>query len=112
VLRIFCNLPRDVLYERIHDRVDAMIAVGLVEEVRTLLPYREVQAMQTVGYAEILDHFDGKYTLDEAIAKIKQHSCNYAKRQLTWFRNQGDWTEFNPPDPEQMINFINQKTGP
>jgi tRNA dimethylallyltransferase len=111
VVRIFCNLPREMLYTRIHDRVDAMIEDGLVDEVKALVPHRDAQALQTVGYAEILDYLDGRYSLDEAIAKIKQHSCNYAKRQLTWFRNQGDWQEFNPPDEEAIITFIHEITG-
>jgi tRNA dimethylallyltransferase len=84
---------------------------GLVDEVKALVPHRDAQALQTVGYAEILDYLDGRYSLDEAIAKIKQHSCNYAKRQLTWFRNQGDWQEFNPPDEEAIITFIHEITG-
>lgn len=108
VIRVFCNLPRKELYERVHARVDAMMKAGLVEEVRSLMPYRDAQAMQTVGYKELVAHFDGKYTMDEAIAKIRQHSCNYAKRQITWFRNQGDWTEINPPDPEVIHQLIRE----
>jgi tRNA dimethylallyltransferase len=106
VLKFFLNLPREELYARIHARVDAMIAAGLVDEVRSLLPYRDAQAMQTVGYKEVIEYLDGKCTLDEAIMKIKQHSCNYAKRQLTWFRNQGDWLEFNPPEAEEIAKYI------
>jgi tRNA dimethylallyltransferase len=106
VLKVFCNLPRQELYARIHTRVDQMIVAGLVDEVQSLLPFRNTQAMQTVGYKEIIAYLDGHCSLEEAIAKIKQHSCNYAKRQLTWFRNQGDWTEFNPPDAIEIGNFI------
>ena len=106
VLKVFCNLPREELYARINARVDTMIEAGLVDEVKSLQPYRDTQAMQTVGYKEIIAFLDGRCALEEAIAKIKQHSCNYAKRQLTWFRNQGDWTEFNPPDAEKIVQFI------
>lgn len=109
ILKIFCNLPRKELYTRIHQRVDEMIVQGLVEEVTSLLPYRHTQAMQSVGYREIIAYLDGASTLEEAIAKIKQHTCNYAKRQLTWFRHQGDWTEFNPPDVEVIDRFIRRK---
>ena len=83
-----------------------MMVSGLENEVHALLPYKNMQAMQTVGYAELVDYFEEKCTLDDAVNKIKQHSCNYAKRQLTWFRNQGDWTEFDPPDVDAIEAFI------
>jgi tRNA dimethylallyltransferase len=109
IIKVFCNLPREELYERIESRVDQMIADGLLEEVQSLQRYRETQAMQTVGYREIIAHLDGACTLEEAIDKIKQHTRNYAKRQLTWFRNQGDWKEFNPPNEEEIALFIHEK---
>jgi len=93
IIRIFLNLEREVLYKRIDNRVDQMIERGLVDEVTCLLPHRDLQALQTVGYKEIFKFLDGEWSLDEAISKIKQHSRNYAKRQVTWFRNQGLWTE-------------------
>jgi tRNA dimethylallyltransferase len=106
VIRIFCNLPRQELYARIRSRVDEMIAQGLIDEVHALLPYRDTQAMQTVGYKEIVKYLDGEWTLEQAIEKVKQHSCNYAKRQLTWFRNQGEWKEINPPDVGEIERYI------
>ena len=81
--------PRDVLYRRIDARVDAMLASGLVEEVRSLLDGgvpREAQAMQAIGYKEIIAALRGETTLDEAVERIKMHSRRYAKRQLTWLR--------------------------
>lgn len=105
-IKVLCNLSRQELYARIHQRVDEMIHDGLVDEVKSLTAYRDVQAMQTVGYKEIIAYLDGTYTLEEAIAKIKQHSCNYAKRQLTWFRHQGDWTEFNPLEVDAIADFV------
>jgi tRNA dimethylallyltransferase len=87
-----------------------MMSDGLLEEVRRLQRFRETQAMQTVGYREIIAHLDGECTLEEAVEKIKQHTRNYAKRQLTWFRNQGDWQEFNPPDEEAIALFIQERT--
>ena len=83
-----------------------MIEMGLIEEVKSLLPYRSVNALRTVGYTELFDYFDGKTTLEEAIDKIKQHTRNYAKRQLTWFRNQSDYTLFDPQDTDKIIDWI------
>ena len=80
------KLPRELLYERINQRVDKMIEDGLEEEARSLMDYKELPALQTVGYKEFFDYFDGKYTREEAIEKIKQHTRNYAKRQITWFK--------------------------
>jgi len=80
------DLPRELLYERINQRVDKMIEDGLEEEARSLMEYKELPALQTVGYKEFFDYFDGKYTREEAIEKIKQHTRNYAKRQVTWFK--------------------------
>lgn len=97
---------RKLLYERINERVDLMIAEGLVEEVKSLLPFRHLNALRTVGYTELFDYFDGNCSLDVAIEKIKQHTRNYAKRQLTWFRNRSDYTLFDPTDTEKIKSFI------
>lgn len=78
--------PREDLYERIGRRVDGMIKAGLVEEVRSLAPYRDCQALQTVGYKEIFEYLDGNIPLDEAVSLIKLNTRHYAKRQLTWWR--------------------------
>jgi tRNA dimethylallyltransferase len=83
---VMLDLPRELLYERINIRVDNMIASGLEDEVRTLLQYKSLPALQTVGYKEMIDFIEGRCTKEEAIEKIKQHTRNYAKRQLTWFR--------------------------
>ena len=80
------DLPREELYDRINMRVDKMIEDGLEDEVRTLTAYKDLPALQTVGYKEFFDYFDGKYSREEAIDKIKQHTRNYAKRQVTWFK--------------------------
>ena len=80
------DLPREVLYERINKRVDKMIEEGLEDEVRSLIAHKDLTALQTVGYKEFFDYFDGKCTREEAIEKIKQHTRNYAKRQITWFK--------------------------
>lgn len=86
IIRIGLELPREELNRRIDARVDAMIKAGLVEEVRGLTGYRNRNALQTVGYAEILDYMDGKTSLEEAVALIKIHTRQYAKRQMTWFK--------------------------
>jgi tRNA dimethylallyltransferase len=80
------DLPREELYNRINLRVDKMIQNGLEEEVRSLVAYKDLPALQTVGYKEFFEYFDGHYTKEEAIEKIKQHTRNYAKRQITWFK--------------------------
>ncbi len=86
ITKIGIDWPREILYQRINKRVEDMMEAGLLEEARILYPERHLKALQTVGYQELFDHFDGKYSLDEAVDKIKQHTRNYAKRQLTWFR--------------------------
>jgi tRNA dimethylallyltransferase len=77
---------REIMYDRINQRVDLMFEVGLVEEVKQLLPYKERNALQTVGYRELFDYFEGKNTLEFATAQIKQNTRRFAKRQMTWFK--------------------------
>jgi tRNA dimethylallyltransferase len=79
-------LPKEELHQRINERVDSMMENGLLEEVRSLLPYRELNALQTVGYAELFDHLDGKLSLEQAVEAIRMNTRRYAKRQMTWFR--------------------------
>lgn len=86
IVKIALHLPREVLYERINKRVDIMMEQGLLKEAEALYPQKQLKNLQTVGYTELFDYMDGKYDLPTAIEKIKQHSRNYAKRQLTWFR--------------------------
>ena len=84
--KIGLERPREELYERINRRVDAMMAAGLEEEARRVYPMREHNSLQTVGYRELFDYFDGKISREEALRLIKQNSRHYAKRQMTWFR--------------------------
>ena len=86
VIRFVIDLPRNELYDRINQRVDLMIQNGLIDEVNELMPYKDFTSLNTVGYKEIIDYLEGKYSLDEAIEKVKLNSRRYAKRQLTWFR--------------------------
>jgi tRNA dimethylallyltransferase len=86
VRMIGLQLPKEELHRRIHDRVDQMMEQGLLEEVKSLAPYRAHNALQTVGYRELFDYLDGKTTLETAIEEIKKNTRHYAKRQMTWFR--------------------------
>lgn len=86
VAQIFLNPPRNVLYDRINQRVDTMMNLGLLEEVRALLPFKNYKPLDTVGYKELMEYLEGRCSLDEAVNKIKQHTRNYAKRQVTWFK--------------------------
>lgn len=106
---LLLDWPRTVLYQRIDNRVDQMIASGLEEEARSLEPYRNHPALKTVGYEEFFDYFDGKITRAEAVDKIKQHTRNYAKRQVTWFNKHGDWTRFSPDDFQGIQAFVSQR---
>lgn len=90
--------PRRELYRRINRRVEQMVAAGLLEEARSLYPERHLTALQTVGYQELFDYFDGTLSQEEAIALIQRNSRRYAKRQLTWYRRDGHWLLLRPDD--------------
>jgi tRNA dimethylallyltransferase len=100
---ICLDVPRPLLYERINTRVDTMIAEGLVAEAKELHLFKHLNSLQTVGYSELFDYFEGNLSLSEAIDKIKQHTRNYAKRQVTWFRKEDYWQHFNPTDFDKII---------
>ncbi len=104
-IKVGLELPREELYDRINRRVDSMMENGLLEEVKALYPYKELKNLQTVGYSELFDHLDGICSLQEAIDKIKQHSRNYAKRQMTWFKKDEGIQWFSPKD-EGLIDKI------
>lgn len=107
IAKIGLNLPRDILYKQINHRVDNMIKAGLLDEVRSLIPNRHLNALNTVGYSELFHHFDGNIGLDTALDLIKQNTRHFAKRQLTWFRKDKDmrWLE---ADDEEVVNDILQ----
>lgn len=88
IVKKYLNRPREELFDRINRRVDKMMADGLLEEARGLYPYRDLNALNTVGYRELFDHFDGKCTLEQAVTDIKTHTRRYAKRQITWFKRE------------------------
>ncbi|MGO3107784.1 tRNA (adenosine(37)-N6)-dimethylallyltransferase MiaA [Sphingobacterium sp. JB170] len=106
VITIGLNLEREVLYDRINIRVDQMVDGGLLQEAKQLIEYREEPALRTVGYAEMFEYLDGKYSLPEAISLIKQNSRRYAKRQITWFKKHGDTQWFLPSDWDAVLSYI------
>jgi len=105
-VKIALNLPREILYDRINQRVDLMVKRGLIEEVRALLPYRHLNALNTVGYSELFDYFDGKIDLDTAISLIKQNTRRFAKRQLTWFRKDKEIKWLMADDPKLIATIV------
>ncbi len=109
VIKIALDLPRPLLYERINKRVELMMAAGLWEEAKSLYPQKRLKNLQTVGYNEIFDCLDGKITPEESIALIKQHSRNYAKRQLTWFRKDEAYQWFAPQPASLILDYLEQR---
>jgi len=107
-IKIVLDLPREELYDRINRRVDIMVKQGLVEEVRSLLPYRHLNALNTVGYSELFDCFDGKTDLPTAIDLIKQNTRRFAKRQLTWFRKDKGMKWLMANDPHLIDEITKQ----
>ena len=106
ILKIGLDRPREELFSRINARVDQMMADGLMEEVRHLLPYRHCNALNTVGYKELFRVIDGEWPLDMAVERIKKNTRVYAKKQLTWFRRDDSITWFHPDDIESIIQFF------
>lgn len=105
-IKIALERPREELYARIDQRMDLMLAQGLEEEARNALPYREHYALKTVGYKEIYEHWDGQYDRDEMVRLLKRNTRRYAKRQLTWFRNQDDFQWFDPKQENEIVKYI------
>jgi tRNA dimethylallyltransferase len=108
IIKIGLHLPREILYERINNRVDDMIKEGLVAEARSLIVYQHLPALQTVGYRELFDHFNGLSSLDAAIEFIKRNTRQYAKRQMTWFKKDPAFNWFSPDDHASIIAFANK----
>lgn len=112
IVKVALERPREQLYERINRRVEQMIADGLIDEAKRVYPLRRLPALQTVGYRELFDHFDGQYDLKRAIELIQQNSRHYAKRQLTWFRRDKEIHWLNAEtDYETNIHSIDSLLG-
>ncbi|MBL7723257.1 MAG: tRNA (adenosine(37)-N6)-dimethylallyltransferase MiaA [Chitinophagaceae bacterium] len=109
ILKAGLDIPKEQLHQHIHTRVDKMIAAGLVDEVRSLMPYRQLNALQTVGYAELFEYFDGKISLEKTIEQIKTNTRQYAKRQLTWFRKDAAIQWFTQQQVGEMIEWIESR---
>lgn len=109
IVKIGLNMDRAALYKRINLRVDQMMEAGLLDEVKSLQAYRNYNALNTVGYAELFSYLDGLLPLAEAVDKIKQNTRRFAKRQLTWFRRDDSTAWFEPNQQEAVINHITQQ---
>lgn len=105
-LKIGLSMEREVLFDRINQRMDVMIREGLFEEVQSLSSFRNHNALQTVGYSEIFDHYAGEYDRDEAVRLLKRNSRRYAKRQLTWFRKYPDIHWFESRNKGEIFKLI------
>lgn len=106
IIKIGLELPRPFLYDRINQRVDIMMEQGLWQEASILYPQRHLKNLQTVGYTEIFDCLNGVISKEKSIELIKQHSRNYAKRQMTWFKKDIAFRWFEPQDVDAIINYI------
>ena len=109
IIKIGLNRDRAELYSRIDQRMDLMLQQGLLDEAKALYPYRQHNALQTVGYKEIFDYLEGKYNWEEAVRLLKRNSRRYAKRQLTWFtKDPCEYSWFYPQQLDAIISFIDE----
>lgn len=110
IIKIGLDAPRPLIYERIEKRVDLMIEAGLIEEAKKLYPLRNLNALNTVGYKELFNYFDGEWSLEFAISEIKKNTRRFSKRQLTWFKKDENTIWFSYDSlPEKIIESITQK---
>ena len=108
IIKIGLNREREELYQRINLRVDQMMADGLLEEVKSVLPYRNENALNTVGYKELFNYLDGIWELEEAVERMKGNTRRYARKQLTWFKRDEQMRWFHPDEQENIMNYISQ----
>ncbi len=106
IIKIGLKREREELYERINQRVDKMMEAGLLEEARSVYPYCHLNSLNTVGYKELFQFFDGNCTLDFAVEKIKQNSRIYSRKQMTWFKKDNEITWFHPEDKKAIYNHL------
>lgn len=109
IIKIGLNRDRDELYERINQRVLDMMEQGLEQEARSMLPHRELNALNTVGYKEMFQYFDGAIPLEEAIRQIQSNSRRYARKQLTWYKRDAEIMWFNPENVNEITNYIDSR---
>jgi tRNA dimethylallyltransferase len=108
IIKIGINQDRKVLYSRINERVLKMIDAGLLEEAKTVYPYRDLNSLNTVGYKEMFSHLDGDCTLEEAVDLIQRNTRKYARKQLTWFRRDQQIRWFEPEQIQEIIDYLDQ----
>ena len=108
IIKLGLNRERDELYQRINLRVDQMMKEGLLDETKGLLPYMNENALNTVGYKELFNYFNGIWNLDEAVERIKGNTRRYARKQLTWFKRDEQMRWFHPDNQESIMNYIFQ----
>lgn len=108
IVKIGLNRDREELYNRINQRVDQMMEDGLLDEVKSLISKRNTNALNTVGYKELFDYFDGRWSLDEAVERIKGNTRRYARKQLTWYKRDADMRWFHPDNIEEILNYLTQ----
>ena len=106
IIKIGLNRPREELYARINARVDCMMKDGLLEEAMNLYHKRDVNALNTVGYKELFEYFDGRWPLDEAVERIKGNTRRYARKQLTWYKKEEQIRWFHPNQEIEIIDYI------
>jgi len=109
IIKIGLERPREELYDRINLRMDQMISEGLFEEAEKLFPYKNLNALQTVGYSEIFGFLDGDYDREEAIRLLKRNSRRYAKRQITWFKRDSEFVWFSAENKYKVIDYIDNR---
>lgn len=110
IVKVGLRREREVLYDRINRRVTKMIQDGLEEEVRALLPFRNTNSLNTVGYKEMFAYFDGKMSLEEAADKIRQNSRIYSRKQMTWFKRDNQIKWFEPEQLDDIIAYISESS--
>ena len=106
IVKVGVDYPREELYGRINRRVDMMMDEGLEAEARAMLPHRHLNALQTVGFSELFDYFDGTISKEEAVELIKRNSRRYAKRQMTWFRRDKEIQWFTKPKVDEVVAYL------
>lgn len=108
IVKIGLNIDREELYQRINQRVDQMMADGLLDEVRSLQDKRSNNALNTVGYKEMFTYLDGTWSLEEAVERMKGNTRRYARKQLTWFKRDEEMRWFHPQQQEEILKYISQ----
>lgn len=108
IIKVGLKREREVLYSRINQRVDEMMSSGLLEEARSVYPYRHLNSLNTVGYKELFQYFDGTWDLDFAVDKIKQNSRIYSRKQMTWFKRDKEIAWFEPEEEKAILKYVGE----